>query len=142
MRTQRIKPNNFDKPKTTDGSGEGSDNNDEFSGLGELAYPCAAGKFHKPKLAWRFIACSSLYTIRALSMWLTLAFKALMPVVNNLWDVKMSQTGISSFGSWIAKDSSHMPRLIERMNNNIPSTQRGNVRLRAFDFSKMYTILI
>ena len=105
----------------------------------ELAYPNGVGKFHKTPLGWRFIACSSSYTLRALSTWLTLTFKALMPAVHELWKAKMAEVGLRSEGCWIAKDSSRVPSIAVRLNRNFTKTQRGTMVLRTFDFSKMYT---
>ena len=105
----------------------------------ELAYPNAVGKFHKDPLGWRFIACSSSYTLRALSSWLSLTFKALMPVVHDLWKSKMAEVGVRSKGCWIAKDSGRVPSIAVLLNRNFTKAQRRTIILKTFDFSKMYT---
>jgi hypothetical protein len=59
-----------------------------------LAYPMAAAKLHKVPMGWRYIACSSTYTLRALSVWLTNAFRALMPAVHDTWNARMAEAWV------------------------------------------------
>ena len=104
-----------------------------------LAHPMASAKFHKIPMGWRFIACSSTYTLRALSMWLGRAFKALLPVADAMWIARLDSVGVRSDGSWILRDSRGIPPMIQEMNNTIAPAQRAGARLQTFDFAKMYT---
>ena len=106
---------------------------------GELASPCGLGKFHKPKLGWRFLACSTKYYLRALSIWLTRTFKALTPLVEQIWEEKWLKAGIKVKGTWIAKDSGRVPMIVHALNRHVKKSDRANVMLRTFDFSQMYT---
>ena len=51
----------------------------------------------------------------------------------------MQEAGLYSRGSWILRDSSGVPQMVRRMNNEIPVDGRARVRLQTFDFAKMYT---
>ena len=96
-RTGQKQKGNLGQPNNQQANNQ-QDNEQDTSR--ELAYPNAVGKFHKNPLGWRYIACSSSYTLRALSSWLTLTFKALMPVVHDLWNAKMAEVGLRTKGCW------------------------------------------
>ena len=72
---------------------------DEGKEISELAYPCAAGKFRKPPMKWRYIACSTNYSLRALSIWISKTFKRLMPLVNDMWCAKTKEIGVRTVKS-------------------------------------------
>ena len=82
-----------------------------------LAYPMAAAKLHKVPMGWRYIACSSTYTLRALSVWLTNAFRALMPTVHDMWNAKMTEAGVRGIGVWVLSDSQRVAHMAREMNN-------------------------
>jgi hypothetical protein len=104
-----------------------------------LAYPMAAAKFHKVPMGWRYIACSSTYTLRALSVWLTQAFRALMPSVDAMWNSRMAEAGVRGSGSWLLSDSRRVATMAREMNNGIAKGDREGQSLQTFDFAKMYT---
>ena len=134
LKDEKINPSSFDK-KVAEQSFPGRQKEVDA----QLAYPCGLGKFHKSPLGWRFIACSSKYSLRALSIWLSLAFKAMMPSVHELWSSKLSEVGIFTSKCWIAKDSSRVPELISNLNYQTPKAKRKDVTFRTFDFTQMYT---
>jgi hypothetical protein len=113
--------------------------NDEEEVASELAYPCAAGKFHKTPMKWRYIACSTRYSLRALSIWISKSFKGLMPIVHDMWCSKTEEIGFHSDKSWIVENSASVPSLITHCNQNTASALRDQVVMRTYDFSKMYT---
>ena len=133
-----IDMNAFSK-KPRQGQGRGAEEEEEDVPKGELAYPMASGNLHKSPLAFRFIACSSGYSLRALSVWLGKAFKALMPTLNGMWCAKFLEGGVGTDASWILNHSARVPELIERLNNSIPRTARSGVKICTYDFKKMYT---
>ena len=114
-----------------------------------LAFPMAAAKFHKNPVGWRYIACSSTYTLRPLSIWLSRAFAVLVPVANEMWNTQLREANVFAAaaaqqtfplcGSWIISDSQQVPQMIRRLNNCVPRDRRQGVRLQTFDFAKMYT---
>ena len=127
---ENIDESTFDKNNTDED--EGKENS-------ELAYPCAAGKFHKPPMKWRYIACSTNYSLRALSIWISKTFKRLMPLVNDMWCAKTEEIGVRTVKSWIVKNSSSIPSMITKCNQNMAPIMSYQIVMRTFDFSKMYT---
>ena len=105
----------------------------------ELAYPCAAGKFHKTPMKWRYIACSTKYSLRALSIWISKSFKGLMPIVHKMWSAKTKEIDFHSEKSWIVENSASIPSLITHCNQNTAPALRDQIVMRTYDFSKMYT---
>ena len=77
--------------------------------------------------------------MRALSTWLSRAFKQLMPVVHAMWEAKWKEVDITVRGCWVVNNSAGVPLLAQALNRQIRKSERANVVLRTFDFSDMYT---
>ena len=72
-------------------------------------------------------------------MWLSWAFKQLMPVVHAMWEAKWKEVSITVRGCWVVNNSAGVPLLAQALNRQILKSERANVVLRTFDFSDMYT---
>ena len=66
-------------------------------------------------------------------------FKRLMPLVNDMWCAKTEENGVRTVKSWIVKNSSSIPSMITKCNQNMAPIMRDQIVMRTFDFSKMYT---
>ena len=90
-------------------------------------------------MKWRYIAYSTKYSLRALSIWISKTFKRLMPLVNDMWCAKTEEIGVRTVEPWIVKNSSSIPSMITKCNQNMAPIMRDQIVMRTFDFSKMYT---
>ena len=61
-----------------------------------------------------------------------------MPLVNGMRCAKTQEIGLRTVKSWIVKNSSSIPSMITKCNQNMAPIKRDQIDMRTFDFSKIY----
>ncbi len=59
--------------------------------VAHLPFLCAVWKFHKNPIKLKFICAASSTSLTEVSKWLSSFFKAMFPVVNDLWVSKLKR---------------------------------------------------
>mmetsp|Transcript_39732 Transcript_39732/g.75968 ORF Transcript_39732/g.75968 Transcript_39732/m.75968 type:complete len:279 (+) Transcript_39732:384-1220(+) len=100
-------------------------------------------KLHKEPVGFRFVAGSPNAPLTSVSKWLTVAFKAIMPDVDEQWARVVDSIPYlrqKTRKSWIIHDSKEVKTLLERCNST-RGRRTPNVHLATYDFTSMYTTL-
>lgn len=108
-----------------------------------LPYLYASVKFHKDPPSVRFIAGARGSSLEVLSLWLTSAYRMLLPEADSLWAHTYRRAGLTCNSSWILIRSEDFLPVVDDLNSSVPRASRStaNVRLQTFDFSTLYTTL-
>jgi hypothetical protein len=108
-----------------------------------LPYLYASVKFHKDPPSVRFIAGARGSSLEVLSLWLTSAYRMLLPEADSLWSHTYARAGVTCESSWILIRSDDFLPIVHDLNASIPRSSRStaNIRLQTFDFSTLYTTL-
>jgi hypothetical protein len=69
-----------------------------------LPFLCAVWKFHKIPIKPRFICAARATSLTEVSKWLSSFFKAMFPVVNDIWASKLKKADVPCVSSWILND--------------------------------------
>jgi hypothetical protein len=77
-----------------------------------LPFLCAVWKFHKNPIKPRFICAASSTSLTEVSRGLSSFFKAMFPVVNDLFLSKLKKAEVPCVSSWILTDSSGVVEVI------------------------------
>jgi hypothetical protein len=77
-----------------------------------LQFLCAVWKFHKNPIKPRFICAASSTSLTDVSKWLCSFFKAMFPMVNDLWVSKLKKADVPCDSSWILNDSTRVVEVI------------------------------
>jgi hypothetical protein len=77
-----------------------------------LLFLCAFWKFHKNPIKPKFICAASSTSLTDVSKWLCSFFKAMFPVVNDLWVSKLKKADVPCVSSWILNDSTGVVEVI------------------------------
>jgi hypothetical protein len=108
-----------------------------------LPYLYASVKFHKDPPSVRFIAGARGSSLEVLSLWLTSAYRMLLPEADSLWSHIYGRVDLTCDSSWILIRSDDFLPIVHDLNSSVPRTSRStaNVRLQTFEFSTLYTTL-
>jgi hypothetical protein len=108
-----------------------------------VPYFYASIKFHKEPPSVRFIAGARGSTLEALSLWLTSAYRVLLPEADSLWSHTYQRANIHCPSSWILTRSEDLLPVLHTVNSSIPRASRAGAGLKfsTFDFSTLYTTL-
>ena len=64
-----------------------------------------------------------------------------MPLANDTWCAKTEKIGVRTIKSWLVKNSTLVPSMITKCNQNMAPIMRDQIAMRTFDFLKLYTII-
>jgi len=78
----------------------------------DLPFLCAVWKFHKNPIKPRFICAASSTSLTEVSRGLSSFFKAMFPMVNDLWVSKLKKAEVPCVSSWILTDSTGVVEVI------------------------------
>jgi len=81
-----------------------------------LLFLCAVWTFDKNPIKPRFICAASSTSLTDVSKWLCSFFKAMFPMVNDLWVSKLKKADVPCDSSWILNDSIGMVEVINKFN--------------------------
>ncbi len=105
-----------------------------------LLFLCAVWKFHKNPIKPRFICAAISTSLTDVSKWLCSFFKAMLPVVNDLWVSKLKKADVPCVSSWILNDSAGVVEVINELNLSRSEIDKASpLLLQSFDFSTLYT---
>lgn len=108
----------------------------------ELPHLYASIKTHKQAHPGRFIAASRAVTTTGLSRWVSRAFRALLPSMENLWWEEMLRAGVATdpeegSQSWMVWDGIQVVEKVHRLNKR-PGVDTGTGGMAVYDFKTMY----
>ena len=108
----------------------------------ELPHLYASIKTHKQAHPGGFIAASRAVTTTGLSRWLSRAFRALLPSMENLWWEEMLRAGVATdpeeaSQSWMVWDGIQVVEKVHHLNKR-PKEDTGIGRTAVYDFIIMY----
>jgi len=83
-----------------------------------LLFLCAIWKFHKNPIKPRFICAANSSSLTNVSKWLCFFFKAMFPMVNDLWVSKLKKRNVPYDNSWILNDSTGVVEVIYNFNHS------------------------
>ncbi len=105
-----------------------------------LLFLCAVWTFDKNPIKPRFICAASSTSLTDVSKWLCSFFKAMFPMVNDLWVSKLKKADVPCDSSWILNDSIGVVEVINKFNLSRSEIDKASsLLLQFFDFSTLHT---
>ncbi len=80
-----------------------------------LSFLCVVWKFHKNPIKPRFICAASSSSLTDVSKWMCSFFKAMFPMVNDLWVSKLKKADVPCDSSWILNDFTGVVEVINNL---------------------------
>jgi hypothetical protein len=98
------------------------------------------GSFIKIGLNLDLFVQPALHLFIEVSKWLSSFFKAMFPVVNDLWVSKLKKAEVPCVSSWFLNDSTGVVEVIIKLNlSRLEGDKASPLMLQSFDFLTLYT---